>query len=322
MSTPDLIDPAARPLAAAFAAFDPTKQPLNEYRAALDAAMAASGQDGPPFEERFAPGLEGQPDVRMLLYRPIHGGGNLPAILFIHASGFIAGRPEWMAAANQALADEHGALVVAVNYRLAPEAPFPAPLDDCHAALRWLHDNAGALGVDAGKILVMGESAGGGLAAALALLIRDRTDIDLAGQILVYPMLDPRTGTDEAPIDNPLAGEFVWTRRHNRFGWNALRGGREIPQTRLSHFAPALADDLGNLPPAFIAVGALDLFAEEDAQFALRLSRAGVPVEFHLYPGGIHGFDLTPSALAQQYKGDLARAIRRMLGTSEAVSSP
>ncbi|PZU64863.1 MAG: hypothetical protein DI540_18875 [Sphingobium sp.] len=205
--------------------------------------MSAAGSgDSTSFEERWAPGSGDQPDVRVLLYRPKGGTARAPAILFIHASGYIAGKPDWVAGANQALADAQGALVVAVNYRLAPETPFPGPLDDCYAALRWLSENAAELGVDRARIVIMGESAGGGLAAALALLVRDRREIPLAGQVLIYPMLDPRTGTSEAQVENPASGEFVWTRRHNQFAWRALRGAAEIPAERLGYFGPALAN--------------------------------------------------------------------------------
>lgn len=314
MDTLRLVDPAARDLALAFAAFDPTRQTLDDYRAALDAAIGGASPASPPqFDEQWAGGLEGQPDVRVLVYRPAGITEPVPAILFIHASGFIAGKPEWMATANQALADEFGAVVVAVNYRLAPEASFPGPLYDCYAALRWLHDQAERLGIDPERILVMGESAGGGLAASLALLARDRHEVGLAGQVLVYPMLDPRTGTEDAPLDNPHSGEFVWTRRHNRFGWEAMRGGKDIAEDDRPYFAAGLSDDLTGLPPAFIAVGALDLFVDEDADYALRLAHCGVPVEFHLYPGGIHGFDMTDSGIADQYKADRRSALRRML---------
>lgn len=313
MTTLNLVDPAARDLAKAFEAFDPTKQPIGEYRAALDAAMAGAASAVPvPFEEVLAPGIGGQPAARLLLYRP-DADGELPAIVFIHASGFIAGRPEWMAVANQAMAQEQKALVVAVNYRLAPENPFPSQIEDCYAALKWMHDNAAGLGVDRRRIIVMGESAGGGLAAALAQLARDRGEFALAGQVLVYPMLDPRTHTAQAPAENPYTGEFIWTRRHNRFGWDGMRGGQDVPQARIGHFAPSLATDLSNLPQAFIAVGALDLFVDEDTDYALRLGRAGIPVELHIYPGGIHGFDVTGGEIAQQYKADLSRALRRML---------
>jgi acetyl esterase/lipase len=249
----------------------------------------------------------------MLVYRPDEVVGDMPAILFIHASGFIAGQPDWMTAASAAMARDRKALVVAVNYRLAPETPFPGPIKDCYAALRWLFDNAAALSVDPARVIIMGESAGGGLAAALAQLVRDRGDMKVAGQVLIYPMLDPRTGTPDAPADNPLAGEFVWTREHNQFGWNAMRGEQEVAPDQLGHFAPALALNLAALPLTFIAVGALDLFAEEAAAYALRLNRAAVPVELHVYPGGIHGFDFTNSSIAVQYKADLAAALDRML---------
>ncbi|MDF0543918.1 alpha/beta hydrolase [Sphingobium sp. H39-3-25] len=314
MTTISLVDPAARTMAAAFAAFDPTSQSIEEYRSSLGAAMSLAGTgDRTNLEERWVPGSGDQPDVRVLLYRPNGGMADAPAILFIHASGYIAGKPDWMAEANQALANAQGAIVVAVNYRLAPETAFPGPLEDCYVALRWLIENSAELGVDRARIVVMGESAGGGLAAALALLVRDRQGITLAGQVLVYPMLDPRTGTSQAPVENPTTGEFVWTRGHNRFGWNAMRGAAEIPAERLVYFAPALASDLSGLPPAFLAVGALDLFVDETADYALRLGRAAVSVEFHLYPGGIHGFDLTSSRIAGQYKAVLAAALEQML---------
>jgi triacylglycerol lipase len=169
------------------------------------------------------------------------------------------------------------------------------------------------LGVNPASIIVMGESAGGGLAAMLALLARDRGKCALRGQVLIYPMLDPRTGTNEAPTCNPTTGEFVWTVQHNRFAWSALRGETPIDAEWAPYFAPAVAPELAALPSTFIAVGALDLFLEEDVAYALRLSRAGVSVETHVYPGGIHGFDLVPCEVASQYRTDLASAIERML---------
>ena len=134
----------------------------------------------------------------------------------------------------------------------------------------------------------------------------------MKAQFLFYPMLGPRTGAAEAPVDNPTTGEFMWTRAANRFGWSAMRGAGH-PARPHRAFAPALAPAVGGLPPAFIAVGALDLFLEEDAAYALRPSRADVPVEFHVYPGGVHGFDAVPGALSDEFQVDLHAAIKRFL---------
>lgn len=317
-STLSMVDPAARDLAQAFAAFDPSVQPLQEYRDALGATFAASVPSvAVPYEERMIPGMPGSPAMRVLIHRPVAPSGEpMPAVFFLHASGFISGAPEMFAAANHDLAQRHNALVVAIQYRLAPETPFPGPLEDAYAGLAWLFEHAEDLGVDPTRVIVMGESAGGGLAAMLTLLARDRGKYALAGQALVYPMLDPRTGTSDAPINNPATGEFVWTVRHNRFAWSALRGPSAIADTWLPYLAPALAADLAALPPTFIAVGALDLFLEEDVDYALRLSRAGVAVEAHVYPGGIHGFDFAPCAVTSQYRADLAAALTRMLAAN------
>ncbi|WP_219211969.1 alpha/beta hydrolase [Variovorax boronicumulans] len=317
MTTLCMVDPAARQLALTFAAFDPSQQPIAEYRANLASLFPALA---PTFEERVIPGAPGSAPVRVLIHRPRQvGSERLPAILFLHASGFISGTPDMFSAANDAMAQQHRALVVSVQYRLAPESPFPAALQDAHAALVWLFAQADALGVDPARIIVMGESAGGGLAAMLTLLARDRGEHAVAGQVLVYPMLDPRTGTDDAPVHNPSTGEFLWTVRHNRFAWAALRGDAAIDARWLPYLVPALAPDLHALPPTFIAVGALDLFLEEDVAYALRLSRAGVRVEAHVYPGGIHGFDFVPCEVSAQYRADLAAALTWMLAGAPAA---
>lgn len=218
-----------------------------------------------------------------------------------------------MGAANLQLARDNGVVVVAVQHRLAPETPFPGPVEDCYAALAWLFGEAKALGVDPSRIAVYGQSAGAGLAAATALLARDRGEHRLAAQFLLYPMVDPRTGTADALTDNPTVREFLWTRSVNRFGWDAMRGTGEVRPGRLGYFAPALAEDLANLSPTFAAVGSLDLFLEEDVDYALRLSRAGVLVEAHVYPGGVHGFDAFPGPLTDEYGADLKAAITRFL---------
>jgi acetyl esterase/lipase len=311
MNTIHLVDPAARDIAPSLKVFDPDRDSLASFRAQM---LAMYAQMAPPMpdarEERWLPG---RPEVRVLVYRPRNPRSPMGAIIYVHGGGFITGAAVINDATCVQLAEEHQALVVSVDYRLAPESPFPGPVEDCYAALRWVMDEASALGVDPSRVVVMGPSAGGGLAAAAALLHRDRTGAPLAGQVLIYPMLDARTGTPEAPFENPTVGEFVWTRAINRFAWQALRGTAAVPKEREGHFSPSLASDLETLPPTFLAVGSLDLFLEEDVDYAMRLSRAGVPVELHVYQGGVHGFDLFPGNTTDRFSSDLRTALARFL---------
>ena len=174
--------------------------------------------------------------------------------------------------------------MLVVDYRVAPEFRIRLPLQDCYAALRWLAGHAGELGVDATRLAVMGDSAGGGLAAGLCLLARDRGGPAIAAQLLIYPMLDDRTRGGGAAGGTLL----TWSYDDNATGWDALLCGG----TADGYAAPARADELAGLPPAYLDVGGLDIFAEEDVDFARRLITAGVPVELHVYPGCPHGFDL------------------------------
>jgi acetyl esterase/lipase len=205
-----------------------------------------------------------------------------------------------------------GCAAVSVDYRLAPETPHPGPVEDCYAALMWLHAHAAELGVDPDRIAIGGASAGGGLAAALALLARDRGEVALAFQLLIYPMLDDRTVTHSDP--HPLTGEFIWTPDANRFGWFSLLGQEPGGADVSPYAAAARAEDLAGLPPTYISVGALDLFLEEDMEYARRLIRAGVPTELHVYPGAYHGFNMTPNArIVQSFTRDVTSALRRAL---------
>jgi triacylglycerol lipase len=216
--------------------------------------------------------------------------------------------------ANQQMAHEAECLVVSVDYRLPPEVPYPGPLEDCYCGLLWVHENADELGVDRGRIAVAGESAGGGLVAALALLARDRGEVPLVHQHLIYPMLDDRTCRQTA---NPFAGEFVWSPESNQFGWSSMLGGQTGGPDVPAYAAPARADDLSGLPSTFIAVGALDLFAEEDMEYARRLMRAGVPTELHVYPGAYHGFELAAQAqVTKAAHHNSMAALRRALSIS------
>jgi acetyl esterase len=270
----------------------------------------------PPFpvSEAYA-AVEGGPEVRLLVMNPPSEAAGRGAVLHIHGGGMVVGTADRAVADKPHLALEHDCVVVSVDYRLAPETPFPGPQEDNYAALLWLVDNAASLGVDPARIVVLGESAGGGLAAALALMARDRGGPNLAGQVLIYPMLDWRTGGPDDLHKNRHTGEFIWTREKNRFGWEALRGSYEPADHRKAWFSPALAEDLSGLAPAYIATGALDLFLDEDLDYARRLIDCGVRTELHVYPGAIHAFEMVPeTGLARQAAMDLDRGLARLLG--------
>jgi acetyl esterase/lipase len=230
-------------------------------------------------------GPSGEPDIRILEYRPaVPAGVSLPAALHLHGGGHILGLPEMSDLRNALLVRELGCVIVSADYRLAPEHPFPAGLEDAYAALKWLYDGAEARGIDPQRIVVIGESAGGGMAAGLALMARDRGEIPILGQLLIYPMLDDRSSTSE----NPVTGEFIWTREHNAFGWESLLRTHSGPIP--AYAAPSHAEDLAGLPQTYVGVGALDLFLDEDIQYACRLIRTGVAVTLEVVPSAFHGF--------------------------------
>jgi acetyl esterase/lipase len=253
------------------------------------------------------------PDVRVLVYRP-HADVPVPAVLHLHGGGYVVGAPEMNDLTNRYLSATLRCVVVSVDYRLAPEAPFPAPLEDCYAALVWMYKNAARLGINPGRIALRGESAGGGLAAGLALLARDRNEVPLVFQLLVYPSLDDRTGSPEGGVPNPYAGEYAVTAAGNRFSWSSMLGHDPGAKETSPYAAAARAVDLSGLPPAFIQVGALDLFVDENIDYARRLLRAGVPTELHVYPGVFHGFDvLSDTHVRRSFDRDALEAMRRAL---------
>jgi acetyl esterase/lipase len=291
-----LVAPELLPALDVLPSFDFSDEVLRTLRSG--ALGMGNGQMAPPLspaqqavacEQRLLPGSPGAPDVRVLIYTAAgKAAAPRPAYLHMHGGGYVLGMPEINDASNRSLAAELGCVVVSVDYRLAPEARFPGAVEDCYAALTWVVAQAERLGVDASRIAIGGESAGGGHAAALALLARKRGEIPLCLQVLDSPMLDDRTGSVSIP--HPYCGEFVWTSASNRFGWRALLGvepgGPDVP----AEAVPARTEDLSGLPAAFIVVGALDLFLEEDLEYARRLVRAGVPTELHVIPGAFHGF--------------------------------
>jgi enterochelin esterase family protein len=256
----------------------------------------------------------------VLVYRPRGAMAAVPALLWIHGGGYVAGNPEWDDWQVKKMVDAIGCVVVSVDYRLAPETAHPGPVEDCYAALKWLQSQANELGVDATRIGIAGLSAGGGLCAALGLLARDRGEIALCFQAPLQPMLDDRHATDA--YSHPTAGQFVWKKEYNYFGWSALLGHAPGRKGVSHHAAAARAEDLRGLPPTYIAIGALDLFVEESIEYSRRLMRAGVPAELHLYPGACHGFNmLAPDAnVSRAYHRDFIAALRRGLGISTATA--
>jgi acetyl esterase/lipase len=224
--------------------------------------------------------------VGIRLHRPPSATGPAPALLWIHGGGFVLGSASQDDRGCRRIARELGITVAAVDYRLAPEHPFPAPVEDCYAALRWL---ATLPAVDSGRIAIAGASAGGGLAALLALWARDRGEIDLAAQVLLYPMLDDRT-SGRTDIDN--ARFRLWNQNANHWGWQSFLGDAD-PAVAV----PGRREDLSGLPHTWIGVGTHDLFHDEDLAYAERLNAAGVPAEVLVVPGAFHGFDqLAPKA--------------------------
>lgn len=278
--------------------------------AAMVAGMVMPEYPNLSVSERYVPGPEGAPDVRILLYQPMQTAQPTAGLLWLHGGGYVSGSVDTEDIRARAMAAELGCVLVSVDYRLAPETPFPGAIEDCYAVLRWLHANAEAVGVDSRRLAVGGGSAGGGLAAALALLARDRGEIPLTFQVLIAPMLDDRTVTLDPP--HPYTGQFMWTHESNRFGWSALLDQEPGSEGISPYAAAARAANLEHLPPTFIAVGALDLFLEEDMEYARRLIRAGVPTELHVYPGVYHGFQMVPNAsVTQAVVRDQISAIRR-----------
>lgn len=313
MDTRHLVDREIAPLIDLFPRVDLNSAPIADIRAKAAETYAILPPPVIVPEELYAPSVHGGPDIPVYLFRPETIRADAGAILHIHGGGMVMGSVKQMPAGPAMLAATAGVPVVSVEYRLAPENPFPAPQQDCHSALTWLAGQAETIGFDAGKIIVAGESAGGGLAAALAIMARDLGGPAIAGQLLTYPMLDHRTGSDACPYKNPNTGEFIWTRESNRFGWRALQGDYQIDDARRGWFSPSLAADLSNLPPAYIATGSLDLFFDENLDYARRLTAAGVSAELHSYAGAIHAFNAIPdAALSQRFNAGLLAAAAAM----------
>jgi len=256
---------------------------LARCRTGFDAFNAAAPKPPMPSDVRiaevFVPGHDGDPDVRVKIYTPEGLGTRAPAMLWIHGGGMVLLSADDNDFPCAVRAREHEAVVVSVDYRLAPEHPAPAQIRDCFAALCWLA--SGAVDVDPRRIVIAGASAGGGLAAGTALFSRDHGGPRAVAQLLVYPMLDHRNETASSHAIRDLR---VWNRDANLIAWDHYLGGDQ-PTVYTS---PALCDDLAGLPPAYITVGTFDMFLDEDVAYAVELNRAGVPCELHVFPGAFH----------------------------------
>lgn len=257
--------------------------------------------------------IPGEPDVQVRVHRAGDAAGPLPCLVSIHGGGMVMGSALMDDPKFDAWCPQLGLVGVSVDYRLAPETPYPGPLDDCYAALRWVADHADELGVDPARIGVGGISAGAGLAAGVALLARDRGEIPLAFQLLETPMLDDRQITPSSRLDD-LA---IWSRQANRFGWSSYLGELYGTDAVPAYAAPARATDLAGLPPAFVSVGTCDGFRDEAIDYALRLNQADVPCELHVYPGAPHGFQMAAdAALVRRARRDLDGWLARQAGSA------
>jgi acetyl esterase/lipase len=261
-------------------------------------------------EDHQVPGLDGDPDVRVRHYRPADQSDVLPCLYWIHGGGHVLGQIEQDDPLVDHIVEAVGCSAFSVEWRRPPEHPFPAPMNDCYAGLAWTHKNAAELRIDPQRIAIGGASSGGGSAAGLALLARDRGELPVCFQLLVYPMLDDR---NVAPASVAITDPKVWNRTSNLIGWRSYVGDVVGTEAVSPYAAPTRATDLTGLPPAYIPVGDVDLFVDEDIEYAQRLIQAGVPTELRVYPGGIHGFDLLAgtSGLAQRFQADRDAALRR-----------
>lgn len=263
-------------------------------------------------DEREVPGPDGAPDIALLILRPARAAASLPAIFHIHGGGMVAGNRRIGVELFLPYVAEGKAVVVSVEYRLAPEHPDPAPVEDCYAGLVWTAKNAAEIGVDPQRLMIAGGSAGGGLAAGTALLARERAFPALSHQVLVCPMLDDRLDT---PSSRMLDGEGAWDRNDNLFGWTALLGERRGGADVSPYAAPARATDLTGLPRTYIDCGSADTFRDAALRYAERLSQAGVSVDLHIWGGGFHGFDVIAphAAISRASNATRDEFIRRAL---------
>ena len=308
-------DPELAEMAVAVALSPPSTDPVvarertNEMLAMMGIELDVSDLD---IEDRTVPGPPGDPDVAVRVYSPKERAATVPGVLYIHGGGFVTGSIDTEHVNSARLAQALGVVVVSVEYRLAPEHPFPAPLEDCYAALVWLHKESAPLGVDTSRIAVNGGSAGGGLAAGLALLARDRGGPAICFQYLGIPELDDR-------LDTPSMQRFhdtpMWSRPQAERSWQWYLGDAYGADDVSPYAAPARATDVAGLPPAYISTMEFDPLRDEGINYALKLLAAGVSVELHSFPGTFHGSAIvTTAAITRREGAERMTVLRRALG--------
>jgi acetyl esterase/lipase len=268
--------------------------------------------------EVVVPGVDG-PDATVRVYSPPTESSGRPCIYWIHGGGYLFGSGLDVDARINRWVEDFDCVAVSIEYRLAPEDPYPAPLDDCYAGLLWTAQHADELGIDPARIAVVGASAGGGLAAGLAIRARDRGEVTPCFQLLIYPMIDDTNTSGSSHID----GALVWSRAANDLGWSAYLGSRFGTDDIPGEAAAARVADVSGLPPAWIGVGSLDVFRDEDITYATRLLDAGITTELHVYPGACHGFEMMApaAAVAQACQRDITEALRRALRPASVGAS-
>lgn len=316
------VAPELRPAAQQILTLVAQSGPFTDAKLPKLRAMGAAGGQlliaDVPVQARQVPVGRGQPEVTVYVVNAKPGSEPRPAILHTHGGGFVVGSAKQELPYLQQLAKDVDCVIVTVEYRLAPETRYSGSIEDNYAGLRWLHAQAATLGVDRARIAVMGESAGGGHAALLAIAARDRGEVPVAFQSLIYPMLDDRTG---GAVRLPaFIGAIGWDGPANQYGWRSFLGMAPGTGQVPAAAVPARVTDLSRLPPTFIAVGGIDLFAPEDMTYARRLTESGVATEFLLIPGAFHGFDrVAPNTpQAQQFTQAKLAALRRGLATSRS----
>ncbi|AFU19689.1 alpha/beta hydrolase [Actinobacillus suis] len=291
-----------------------SKEGLDQINAAF---LKAANEDKVQPDAKFtAPAQGKQPAVDLYVYRPDNGkNAKLPVVYFIHGGGYLIGNARQNNASLLELANLNNVAVVSLEYRLATQAPFPADIDDAYHGLSYVLNNADKFNIDPNKAIIMGESAGGGLAARLGLKVRDKGEFKLKGQVLIYPMLDYRTGSENSLYKSPNTGEFVWTAEFNRIGWQTLKGEQTISEQQIPYYSAATAKNLAGLPRTYMMVGDMDLFVNEDLDYANRLVQAGVKTDLQVISGVYHAFELMnpTSPQTEAYKAGRTDAIHRML---------